>query len=631
MAFGLFNDTLSDCTFDFGSEIDNYHGPYRYFQAESGDLDYYFVGGPSIANVVRRFTWMSGRPALLPRWSISYSGSTMSYTDAPNAQEQLSDFLAKCSEYHVPCRSFHLSSGYTSRNDKRYVFTWNADKFPDPRACVAQFRQRGVRFCANIKPCLLQSHPDLEEARAAQLLLSTSDGQPAWVQFWSDVGAYVDFTQPAAVVWWKAKVTSALLEYGISSTWNDNNEYEVWSPSVRAFGCGLRALPDEHFPLEARATRALQPLLMMRASREAQIEYAPHLRPFIVSRSGMTGMHRYVQTWSGDNYTSWRSLKYNIAMGVGLALSGVSNSGHDVGGFAGPRPDRELFVRWVQAGIFMPRFSIHSWNDDASVNEPWMYDDCIGSVRALMQLREHLVAYIYTLLWRYHTEYEPVTRPTFHDFPLDAQCYSHCDTELLLGQWLLVAPVLKPGATTRTVYLPQHNVRWFDFWSTAETFQGATTIERPCHDWERPVLLVREGAIIPFDIPYRSLSTCSSAAGDHDASGEYLRFLVFPMLHGSSQGDFFDDVEHDHDGEHSSVSNNARHWLLSMRCDAQLIAIDMQVTTGSTPGATRFRFKIPANDTRLVTVTYNRSQSPLAVVEDRVGDACWRALRGTVP
>ena len=84
-------------------------------------------------------------------------------------------------------------------------------------------------------------------------------------------------------------------------------------------------------------------------------------------------MHRYAQTWSGDNSTSWETLKYNLKMGLGLALSGVSNTGHDIGGFSGPAPDPELLVRWVQFGVFMPRFCIHSWNDDGSANEPWMH------------------------------------------------------------------------------------------------------------------------------------------------------------------------------------------------------------------------------------------------------------------
>jgi alpha-glucosidase len=157
--FGHFYDTLSDCTFDMGCERSNYHGLYRSFVADHGDLDYYFIAGPDIAAVTRRFTWLTGRPAFLPRWSFGYSGSTMSYTDAPDAQARMNEFLEKCETHDILCDSFHLSSGYTSIGNKRYVFHWNREKFPDPAAFVAHFREKRVRLVPNIKPCLLRDHP----------------------------------------------------------------------------------------------------------------------------------------------------------------------------------------------------------------------------------------------------------------------------------------------------------------------------------------------------------------------------------------------------------------------------------------------------------------------------------------
>ena len=114
---------------------------------------------------------------------------------------------------------------------------------------------------------------------------------------------------------------------------------------------------------------------MLKSSFAAQKEFAPNLRPYLISRSGCPGIQRYVQTWTGDNRTEWKTLKFNNYMAIGLSLSGVYNLGHDVGGFSGLAPDPELFVRWVQNGIFYPRFTIHSWNDDKTVNVPWMYPE----------------------------------------------------------------------------------------------------------------------------------------------------------------------------------------------------------------------------------------------------------------
>ena len=214
-AIGLFYDTLSDCTFDMGCERSNYHGLFRSFIADHGDLDYYVIASGSMAQITRRYTWLTGKPAFLPKWALGYSGSTMSYTDAPDAQARMSDFLSKCEEHDILCDSFHLSSGYTSIGDKRYVFHWNREKFPDPAEFVKSYADKGVRLVPNIKPALLRDHPLFVEARDRGLFIRGESGEPNWVQFWGDVGAYLDFTNPATLEWWKAKVTTALLDYGI--------------------------------------------------------------------------------------------------------------------------------------------------------------------------------------------------------------------------------------------------------------------------------------------------------------------------------------------------------------------------------------------------------------------------------
>ena len=479
LAFGLFYDTLADCVFDFGCEHSNYHGPYRYFAAEHGDVDLYVLAGPTVAETTRRFTWLTGRPAATPDWALGYSGSAMGYADAPDATLQLEGFLAELAKQDIPCTSFHLSSGYTSIAGRRHVFHWNREKFPDPAALMARFADAGVRIIANIKPVLLEDNPAFAAATRAGLLLADTDGEPVLEQFWDGTGAYVDFTNPAAADWWTAQVKAQLLALGIAATWNDNNEYEVNNSRAIAGGFGA--------PLPAREMKPLQTLLMLRASRRAQIEHAPDAPPFLISRAGFAGMQRYAQTWSGDNATSWETLKWNIPMGLGLALSGVSSIGHDVGGFAGPRPDAELFARWVGLGVFMPRFSIHSWNDDGSVNAPWMHREVLDDIRGLMRLRERLVPYLSALLQRYRDAYEPVMRPLFHDFPDDLEAWTETD-DFMLGDAVLVAPVTAPGVATRRVRLPA-GADWRDAW-TGEVFAGGDTVERPV-PYARPPYFIR--------------------------------------------------------------------------------------------------------------------------------------------
>jgi alpha-glucosidase len=482
LSFGLFYDTLSDCTFDFGCEHSNYHGPYRYFSADHGDLDLYFIGGESVQNVVRRFTWLTGRPAATPDWAMGYSGSTMSYTDAPDAQVAMGKFLSDLKTHDIPCGSFHLSSGYTSIGLKRYVFHWNREKFPDPKAFVKSYADAGIRLIANIKPALLMDHPQFQAVAEAGLFLSDAAGAPVLEQFWDAPGAYLDFTNPATAVWWKQQIKSELLDLGVESTWNDNNEYEICNPCAGAYGFGARFMADEMKPL--------QTLLMLRASREAQLEHSPGKIPFLVSRSGAAGMQRYAQTWSGDNYTSWKTLKWNIPMALGLAMSGVSNVGHDIGGFAGPFPDPELFARWFGFGVFMPRLSVHSWKAGGKANEPWMYPEILDDIRELMALRTRLTPYLAETLARYRNDYEPAIRPLFYDFPDDAHSWN--ENELfMLGEAILVAPVVTPGALTREILLPTGSL-WRDGWSDRE-FEGGETIclEAPIN---KPPFLIRLNA-----------------------------------------------------------------------------------------------------------------------------------------
>jgi alpha-glucosidase len=480
---GVYYDNSAPSCFDFGAELDNYHGAYRHYAAQGGDLDLYMIAGPDPLAVTQRFTWLTGRPAFMPRWALDYSGSTMSYTDAPDAQVQMQRFLEQLEAHDMGCGSFHLSSGYTSIDDKRYVFHWNSNKFPHPQAFVADYAKAGVRLVANIKPMLLHDHPLFKQAAAAGLLVADDAGEPVEVQFWDALGAALDFTNPATQAWWRAQVETHLLAYGIAATWNDNNEFEIWDSAARAHGFGTQRTAAE--------TRVLQPLLMMRASRAAQIAHSPTKRPYVVTRAGMAGMQRYAQTWSGDNRTSWETLRYNLKMGLGLALSGVSNSGHDVGGFAGAKPDAELFIRWVQAGILMPRFSIHSWNDDGSVNEPWMYPEALPAIRALMALRQLLTPFFYDLMWRYHAAYEPMLRPLWLDHPQDAACWEEGDDHML-GRNLLVALVVEQGARERFVRVPAGG-EWVDVWRGTYV-RGGETVRLDAALDAPPPLLARAGS-----------------------------------------------------------------------------------------------------------------------------------------
>lgn len=485
---GVFYDNSAHSSFDFGCEIDNYHAPFMSFRAEAGDLDYYVMFGEQVSEVVTKMTRLTGRPMLAPKWSLSYSGSTMTYTDQANAQEALLGFLTKLQEYKIPCRSFHLSSGYTSIGQRRYVFNWNRDKIPDPMMLVREFREHDVRLVPNIKPVMLDDHPLYAEAKQKKLFVRDSETDlPEQSPFWDGVGSHLDFTNRDAVQFWIAQIKSKLIHYGIDTVWNDNNEFSISDDEARFRGDGFAEWP-------AKYGRAIQTLLMLKASRQALLEANSEARPFQVSRAGLPGMQRYVQTWSGDNRTEWKTLKYNHFMALSLSMSGVSNTGHDIGGFAGPKPEPELFLRWIQHGILLPRFVIHSWKA-GEVNEPWMYPEIMALVRDAFLLRERLLPYLYQVMRSLHHEFAPAIRPIFYDFESDPRAFE-ANEQFMLGDRLLIANVLEKNVTQMKIYLPHYKHGWFDLQS-GEWFAGGQEIVRAIDLSSIPVY-VRGHSLLPL-------------------------------------------------------------------------------------------------------------------------------------
>ncbi len=550
-SFGLFYDTAADATFDFGCERSNYHGLYRGFEAESGDLDYYVIAGPAPLEVVRRFTWLTGAPARLPRWARAYSGSGMAYADDPAPIARIEAFAQACRAHDIPCASFHLSSGYTLREGRRNVFSWDRDRFGPPGDLARRLgpqgvAERGLRLIANIKPCLLTTHPQFEAAAQAGLLVRGADGAPDLVQFWDGLGAYLDFAHPDAVAWWRARITATLLEEGVVGLWNDNNEFEIRHPGAR--------LADG---TPAAAAKPRLSLLMMRASRQAQLAFAPDARPMGVSRAGGAGMQRYVQTWTGDNATAWKTLRWNHRMGLGLAVSGVSNFGHDVGGFAGPPPGPELLARWSAAVALLPRYSIHSWNDDGSVTEPWTHEAALAPIKAHLALRHRLGPYMDELLRRYAEDFEPVVRALFLDAPDDPAAWGESDA-FRLGPDLLVAPVFDEARDEVTVTTPRGE-GWRDLATGALVAGGERVLLAA--PWDRVPALVRAGAVVPLDLSPSGFAPRPLERGA----------LICAPEHGPLGGTWVED-----DGE-SLHDPDALTWRVSGEADPSAIRLNLEV------------------------------------------------------
>lgn len=494
-AVGYFYHNTYECDFDMGREKSNYWKPHSRYRTDGGDIDLFLIGGPSIREIVERYTDLTGKSALLPRYALGYLGSSMYYSELEkDCDDAIVEFIDTAKEEDIPVDGFQLSSGYTSHETKdgykRYVFTWNNKRFKNPKDFFLQMKKRGVVVSPNVKPGILLTHPNLDKMKKQDIFVksSTSD-EPAIGTWWGGQGVFVDFTKPQARKIWKQMLKENVLDMGTSSIWNDNCEYD--SIVDKDCRCDFEGKGGTIGQLKSVMSN-----IMCHITDEAITETFGNIRPFIVCRSGHSGIQRYAQTWAGDNLTCWDALKYNIATMLGMSLSGVSNQGCDVGGFYGPSPEPELMVRWIQNGIFQPRFSVHSVNTDNTVTEPWMYSGYKKYIRDAIKFRYRLVPYFYSLMYRAYEIGIPIMEPMCSAFQNDPACYEE-GINFMIGDSLLVANVVEKGAVKKSVYLPEGEV-FYDFYDRT-FYKGGQTIEIPV-TLESIPLFIRGGAIIPMAI-----------------------------------------------------------------------------------------------------------------------------------
>jgi len=538
--YGIYYDTHARGTMNFMEEMDNYYGHFKSFTSDDDVLVYYVFLG-DIKSIVKRFSRLCGRSVFSPKWTVDYNGSTMAYTDADNAGEQLLSFLNKCRTNNIKCSGFYLSSGYTSIGPRRYVFNWNTDKIPDPKQLIKTFHDNGVHFIPNIKPAFLEDHPMYDEIAKNGWFLHYSDGTPAKMPFWDGYGSFLDFTNPGAFDFWTRMAREKLIDYGMDALWNDNNEYYMSDREIMADGFGN--------PVPAYRICQVFPMLMVMASGRAF--YDGDKRYMMSTRSGGAGINRLAQTWTGDNYTSFKDLHYNHKMLMGMSLSGMPLVGHDIGGFAGPAPEEELFFRWLQYGVLLPRFCIHSWNDGGSATEPWMYPDRLFFVQRLYAFRNRISPYLYQQLYRVHNDFDTFITPVFLDYP-------HEDPEsdlFLVGHDLLAACIFHEGGEDEEVcvHIPE-GTGWYVDYETdaAEEYYDHGDVYFGCQPYSVPVILHRAGSVFVENVAEYSA----------DSDMEEIQYRIYAPEEGSFSYEYYED-----DGiTKCDVNTQALKYTVSVTC-----------------------------------------------------------------
>ncbi|HEX8069153.1 MAG TPA: TIM-barrel domain-containing protein [Pyrinomonadaceae bacterium] len=498
-AYGLFFDNTYRTHFDMGRS-----DPRRYtFGAPGGELNYYvFTGGPARTpkEVLREYTELTGRTPLPPLWALGYQQSRYSYFPESKVREVARGFR----ERHIPADVIYFDIDYM---DGFRIFTWDKQKFPDPPRLLADLRAQGLRTVVIIDPGIKvdDTYPAYREGRAQGFFCQAADGSEFHAKVWPGLCAFPDFTNPRTRAWFGALYRQNL-DDGISGFWNDMNEPATFPPEKNPPQPNLAHDPAKTFPLDVRHAGDGQPgtharyhnvygMQMARATFEGVQQLRTDARPFVLTRAGYAGVQRYSAVWTGDNVPSWEHLALSVPMLTNLSVSGVPFVGADVGGFAGSTTP-ELYARWLQAAALTPFCRTHS-NNESAAREPWAFGDTYERInRASIELRYRLLPYLYTVFQEHTQNGVPVMRPLWFNYPADYAVYDPplALGEFLVGDDLLVAPVLEPGATARPVYFPRGDA-WLDWWTGAR-YEGGTATLVPA-PLERLPLFVRVGAVVP--------------------------------------------------------------------------------------------------------------------------------------
>jgi alpha-glucosidase len=376
-------------------------------------------------------------------------------------------------ELDLPADAIHLDIHCM---DRYRVFTWHPRRFPQPAAMHRELTALGFRTMAIVDPGVSVAPYTVHETlRRGDLLLTRSDGQPYVGNVWPGATVFPDFTQARTREAW-GQLHRRLVDAGVAGIWNDMND-----PVFRA-GEVYDPLAEDvlHHGVPHARVRNRYANDMAEATVSGLRSLRPGKRPFVLSRSGFLGIQRHAALWTGDNHSSWRHLRENLDMVLNLGLSGVPLAGADVGGFGrGPgkygavkpfRPSAELFIRWMELGALMPFFRVHC-TLYAPRQEPWSFGGpALDLARVLLKRRYRLLPLLYRLALEAHETGLPIVRPLFMHFDTPP---GSAEDQFLLGEHVLVAPVLEKGAVQREVWLPPG--RW-THWLTGEAHEGGRCI-----------------------------------------------------------------------------------------------------------------------------------------------------------
>ncbi|PKR85448.1 glycoside hydrolase family 31 protein [Heyndrickxia camelliae] len=542
-AHGIFFDNTYKTVFDMKSEQDTYS-----FWAEGGQIDYFVLAGPSPKDVLEQYTSLTGRMPLPPKWSLGYHQSRYSYETEQEVRELARNFIEK----GIPVDAIYLDIHYM---DGYRVFSFDKERFPNPKQLIADLKNAGIQVVPIVDPGVKEDpeYHAYQQGIYENHFCKYMDGTIYYGDVWPGNSAFPDFTNADTREWW-GELHRFYTELGIEGIWNDMNEPAVFNETktmdVKVMH-GNNGNPKTHKELHN-----VYGLLMGEATYHALKKQNNGNRPFLLTRAGYAGVQRYGAVWTGDNRSFWEHLAMAVPMCMNLGISGVAFTGPDVGGFAHDATG-ELLARWTQLGAFTPYFRNHSGLDTVR-QEPWAFGEEIGNVvKKYIQLRYKWLPYLYTLFYKASKTGIPVMRPLLMEYPNDENTFNLSD-QFLIGENVMIAPILKPTTYHRVVYLPAGN--WYDYW-TNKCYEGNTYMMVEASLDTLPIF-IKEGTILSLGKDIKNTSETL----------EEMEIHLYKSDEGTSLFQLYED-----DGRTFEYENGA-YLLKEFRCHFQnkMITINME-------------------------------------------------------
>jgi len=481
-SYGIFFDNTFKSHFDFAQERRNVTS----FWAQGGEMNYYFIYGPKMQDVVKNYTDLTGKPhALPPLWALGFHQCKWSYYPEANVKEVTNTFR----DLKIPCDAIYLDIDYM---DGFRCFTWNKEYFPDPKRMVKELEDDGFKTVVIIDPGIKidLEYDVFKEALDKDYFCKRADGPYMKGKVWPGECYFPDYTKPEVREWWAGLFKELIEDIGVKGVWNDMNEPAVMDVPNKSFPNDVRHDYDGN-PCSHRKAHNIYGTQMARATYHGLKKYAYPKRPFVITRSAYSGAQRYTSTWMGDNVATWEHLAIANNQAQRMAMSGFSFAGSDIGGFA-EQPQGELFARWIQLGVFHAFCRVHSSGDHGD-QEPWVFGEEITDiVRKFVEIRYQLLPYLYTAFWKYINDGSPILKSLVLYDQEDTATHYRSD-EFVYGEQILVCPILEPNAKGRRMYVPKG--KWYNFW-TDEIIEGGKEVWVDA-DLDSMPMFIKEGALIP--------------------------------------------------------------------------------------------------------------------------------------